>query len=76
MTKIKNQNTQSFLKDKLQLQIEAQREMEKRFEDRLKIPDADGKKKDESAAAAGKIFLNNQRIRSYKVKINPQVLKL
>ena len=42
-----------FSKDKLQLQIEAQREMEKRFEDRLKIPDADGKKKDESAAAAG-----------------------
>ena len=33
--------------------------MEKRFEDRLKIPDADGKKKDEAAAAAGKIFLNN-----------------
>ena len=36
----------------MQLQIEAQREMEKRFEDK-KIPDADGKKKDESAAAAG-----------------------
>ena len=45
--------------------------MEKRFEDRLKIPDADGKKKDESAAAAGKMFLNNQKIRSYKVKIKP-----
>ena len=58
----------------MQLQIEAQREMEKRFEDRLKIPDADGKKKDESAAAAGKIFLNNQKIRSYKVKIGFEAL--
>ena len=44
--------------------------MEKRFEDRLKIPDADGKKKDESAAAAGKIFMNNKKIRRYKVKIS------
>ena len=52
-----------FSKDKLQLQIEAQREMEKRFEDRLKIPDADGKKKDESAAAAGKhIFAYKNQI--------------
>ena len=50
----------------MQLQIEAQREMEKRFEDRLKIPDADGKKKDEAAAAAGKHIFAYQNQICYK----------
>ena len=46
--------------------------MEKRFEDRLKIPDADGKKKDEAAAAAGKHIFAYQN----QIGYNPQGLML
>ena len=57
----------------MQLQIEAQRIMEKRFEDK-KIPDAEGKKKDETAAGAGNSGLNHfiivKEIKYYAYKIS------
>ena len=56
----------------MQLQIEAQRIMEKRFEDK-KIPDAEGKKKDETAAGAGNSgsnhFIIAKKIKYYAYKI-------